>query len=263
MMLALFAAYGVLFFVVERLFPLREQPIFRRGWVTDLLYVPVHYLMRVGINGALAVLAARMVRDLIPGFQGGVLAGQSVWVQGALLIVIVDLIFYVMHRLKHRVGWLWRLHETHHSSPQLDWLASVRFNPLEKILDRVVYLVPIVWLGVLDGALLMLGAVDVFFGMFIHSNVRWRLGPLVYVFATPEMHHWHHARDPARRECNYGNNFSVFDWLFGTARTAADMPREYGVDDPDYPVEGIVSQFLYTFRPVSTAPELELASGSQ
>jgi sterol desaturase/sphingolipid hydroxylase (fatty acid hydroxylase superfamily) len=90
--------------------------------------------------------------------------------------------------------------------------------------------------------------VDGFFGMFIHANVRWRLGPLIYVLMGPEMHRWHHSRDRERRQHNFGNNFSIFDWLFGTGYVSREMPTTFGVDDAGYPVESLPAQFWYAFR---------------
>ena len=35
----------------------------------------------------------------------------------------IDFCFYWMHRAKHQWAWWWRLHETHHSSRDLDWFS--------------------------------------------------------------------------------------------------------------------------------------------
>jgi len=44
--------------------------------------------------------------------------------------VPLDLSVYVMHRLSHRHGLLWRLHSIHHSSNRLYWLNGERRHPL-------------------------------------------------------------------------------------------------------------------------------------
>ena len=47
-MVYLFGAFAAFFFLAERLFPLRpDQGIFRRGFWTDILYIPIHFFMRV------------------------------------------------------------------------------------------------------------------------------------------------------------------------------------------------------------------------
>jgi sterol desaturase/sphingolipid hydroxylase (fatty acid hydroxylase superfamily) len=245
---AIFAVIAAVFSAAERFVPLHPQPFFRRGFATDVAYIAIHYVLRLAINGTLAVALVQIGTRTLPAWSAGMLRERPTWLQAIVVIVVLDFFFYVMHRLKHRWTWWWRLHETHHSSLELDWLATARFHPLEKILDRLVFLLPLTVIGPSSGALVIWAAVDAFFGIFIHSNVNWRLGPLVYVFVGPEMHRWHHAHDRDRRECNYGNNLSVFDWLFGTAYITHEWPLRYGVDDPNYPAHNLFRQFVYAFR---------------
>lgn len=247
--LEMFAAIAGFFFVMERAFPrVREQAIFRRGILADGMYIPVQYLMRVLIS----FLAADLLTDAGSGMMPGavsVMAGRPVWLQAVVVVVVLDFFFYVMHRLKHHWHWWWRLHETHHSSEDMDFLSSVRFHPLEKLLDRLIFLLPLTILGADDEALLVWSGIDVFFGMLNHSNTRIRLGPLHAIFVGPEMHLWHHAKDPVRGHCNFGNNLSVFDWMFGTARLYGGEPGEFGIETAPYPHDNIVRQFLFAFRP--------------
>lgn len=259
MMFWIFAAIALLFVTAERVGPFRAQPLLRAGFVSDVAYVAIHFVLRIVINGTVAVALAELGRRLLPEWSVGALREYPIWCQTAVLIVVLDLVFYVMHRLKHRWAWWWRLHETHHSSVDLDWLAAARFHPLEKVIDRTIFLLPLTVIGASATTLLVWAGVDAFFGMFVHANIRWRLGPLKYVFVGPEMHRWHHTVDRDRQDCNYGNTLSVFDWICGTAYVGPDFPSRFGVDDPDYPVAGLARQFFYAFRPTessTTAPRL-------
>lgn len=261
MMFALFAGLAATFLAAERLAPIRrEQLFFREGFFADALYVPIHYAMRVGINWAMATAVSDVAALVFPPAMIGVLGPQPAWLQAIVVILVLDFVFYVTHRLKHRWPWWWRLHETHHSSRELDWLSSVRFHPLEKALDRVLFLLPLTILGPSAEALVIWSLVDVFFGMFGHANVRWRIGPLIYLFVGPEMHRWHHSRDSKLRECNFGNNLSIFDWMFGTAYLSPDTAEEFGLADPDYPLENIVTQWIYAFRPAIASENLSSSS---
>jgi sterol desaturase/sphingolipid hydroxylase (fatty acid hydroxylase superfamily) len=246
-MLSIFAVTGALMFLGERLRPRRAQSIFRRGVFADALYVPVHFCLRVFVNFFVAGLLTRAGREIWRG-NTGLLEGLPVLVQALVVLLVLDLAFYAMHRLKHRWTWWWRFHETHHSSETLDWLASVRFHPVEKLLDRLIFLVPLTVLGASDAALVIWSGVDVFFGMLNHSNIDLKLGPLNYVFVGPELHLQHHAKGVEGEGCNFGNNLSIFDWMFGTARLAAAPPAEFGVDEPTYPQSSILGQFLFAFR---------------
>jgi sterol desaturase/sphingolipid hydroxylase (fatty acid hydroxylase superfamily) len=165
MMLVVFAAIAVLFAAAERVTPIRPQPLFRRGCVADAAYVAIHYVLRIGINGTVALALAELGRRALPSWAVGTLRDHPVWVQALVLLLVLDFLFYVMHRLKHRWAWWWRLHETHHSSVELDWLAAARFHPLEKIIDRTVFLLPLTAIGTSETALLIWAAVDAFFGM--------------------------------------------------------------------------------------------------
>ncbi len=253
MMLAIFAALSAFFFTAERFFSRRPQPILRRGFLADIFYIPIHYLMRIVINGTLAIFLSRLGERFLPPSAMNRLKSGPIWIQAIVRLLVLDFFFYVMHRLKHRLPWWWRLHETHHSSIEMDWLSSTRFHPFEKLIDRIVYLFPLIILGPSDQAILIWATVDVFLGMFNHSNLRWRIGPLIYLFVGPEMHLWHHVRDPKIRECNFGNNFSIFDWILGTAYLSQETPQDFGLDDRNYPDTKIVKQFFYAFRPFSSS----------
>jgi sterol desaturase/sphingolipid hydroxylase (fatty acid hydroxylase superfamily) len=45
--------------------------------------------------------------------------------------VLFDLLSYWVHRLLHTVPYFWRFHAVHHSSRDLDWLATSRDHPLD------------------------------------------------------------------------------------------------------------------------------------
>ena len=260
-LLFIYGAIAGAFFVAERFWPRRAQPIFRRGLIADASYVVIHFAMRVAVSFTAAAVLTEAGRQLAPG-QVGLLAGRPIWLQVAIVLFVLDFLFYVLHVAKHRWTWLWRLHETHHSSEHLDFLASARFHPLEKLFDRMVYLLPLTALGADHAALLIWSGIEVFFGMLNHSNVRIRLGrPLIYVFVGPEMHLWHHALDRQRRDCNFGNNLSIFDWIFGTAYVPADRPAAFGIDDgAGYPHGNPWRQFLFAFRPIAPSTDRETMS---
>lgn len=245
----LFAGMAAFFFLAERFFPLRPQSVFRQGFLVDCLYIPIHYILRVVFNGTIAVTISGIGQRYLPDSMFHVLANQPLGVQVVGVLLMHDFIFYVTHRLKHRWHWWWKLHETHHSSREMDFLSNVRFHPLEKIIDRTIYLLPLLFFGVSENAIFLWASVDVFLGMLNHSNLNWRIGPLIYIFVGPEMHHWHHVRDAKIRECNYGGNFSIFDWIFGTAYLSRENPGEYGVEDSQYPEGDMIKQFFYAFHP--------------
>jgi sterol desaturase/sphingolipid hydroxylase (fatty acid hydroxylase superfamily) len=85
----------------------------------------------------------------------------------------------------------------------------------------------------------------VFQAVFVHANVRFRFGPLRWVIATPEFHHWHHANEPEHVNRNY-SGFPVVDALFGTLHLPKRWPSSYGIDEPQ--PEAYLAQLQWSFR---------------
>lgn len=262
-MLASYACIAVLAMLAELLWPARKKPFFRRGLITDGLYVVINIALRILITKQIATAFTQAGTELFgPDAPIAVMATQPVWLQAIAVIVTLDFFFYWMHRAKHQWNWWYRLHETHHSSEDLDWFSSVRFHPVEKILDRCIYLFPLTFLGVGEDAILILSIVDAGVASFSHANIRLRLGPLKYLIVGPEMHRWHHTKTADGQLSNFGNNLSIFDWIFGTARLHAELPQNFGIDEPTFPEGNIWKQFLFAFRKAKPESDQEqLATG--
>ena len=70
-----------------------------------------------------------------------------VWVQLLFFLVTHDLYIYLFHRLQHRVPLLWRVHEAHHATDDVDWISGARSHPLEILINQTIEFAPIVLLG--------------------------------------------------------------------------------------------------------------------
>jgi sterol desaturase/sphingolipid hydroxylase (fatty acid hydroxylase superfamily) len=268
MLLLPFVAFLVLaavFWAIEgRYAALPEQPRWRHESRTDLcywLFTPLLTRVVRRVAFALAVLSLAIVTGtrLVPGEgHGPLIAGswvtsQPLWVQIPAMIVVADLLGYWIHRLFHRRR-LWPFHAIHHSSAQLDWLASVRVHPVNDALGGILRAVPLLLLGfdplVVAGLMPVLGL----HGLLLHANVPWSFGPLRYVISSPCFHRWHHARldelpSDKRRAggVNFAGLFPVFDLVFGTYHVpVGEQPRVFGVQDP-VPF-GVWRQLLWPFR---------------
>jgi sterol desaturase/sphingolipid hydroxylase (fatty acid hydroxylase superfamily) len=241
------AILAVIFIPIERLFSLHPQRVLRRGWRTDL----VHFL----VNGAalkiglvLTVIAvAGALRACVPApLRLGVAACPS-WVQIVAGLAVTTVGGYVGHRASHEVPLLWRFHRVHHSIREMDWLAANHMHPLDDIFARATAVLPLYALGF---GRLSLGAFVIVItvqDIFIHANVRTTFGPVRWLVATPQFHHWHHAREPHAYNTNYAGEFPVADALFGTLYLPAHRwPAQYGVDDVE--PAGYLRQFAWPFR---------------
>jgi sterol desaturase/sphingolipid hydroxylase (fatty acid hydroxylase superfamily) len=90
--------------------------------------------------------------------------------------------------------------------------------------------------------------------VFIHANLRFKFGPLRYVFATPQFHHWHHGAEEEAIDKNYAIHFPVLDIIFGTFHLPGERwPVRYGVKHDDVP-ESYLKQWIYPFLPTKRPP---------
>lgn len=82
----------------------------------------------------------------------------------------------------------------------------------------------------MDGTVLaqLVTVISTFWGFFIHSNLRWRLGPLEWLVASPAFHHWHHTRSE-HIDRNFAAMIPAIDRVFGTLHMPREWPSEYGV----------------------------------
>ena len=238
---------GLLFIPLERLFALRRQRIFRRGWQTDLKHFFVsHAGVQVLSFAAMIPAQALFAWAVSFEFQKAV-AAQPVWLQFIQILLAVDFVVYWVHRAFHRVPWLWSFHAIHHSSREMDWLAGSRMHPVDVLVTRAAGFLPVFLLGFSQAALVAYVAFVSFHAVFIHANLRWRFPALRWILATPEYHHWHHTSDEEGLDRNFAGFLPLWDLAFGTAHLPDHWPKAYGTVNFQ-PPEDYLGQLAYPFR---------------
>jgi sterol desaturase/sphingolipid hydroxylase (fatty acid hydroxylase superfamily) len=166
-------------------------------------------------------------------------------VQVLFFLITHDLYIYLFHRLQHRIPLLWRIHEAHHATRDVDWLSGSRSHALEILINQTIEYAPIVLLGAAPEVPLIKMTIGSLWGMYIHSNIDVRSGRLQVFINGPEMHRWHHALE-ITTGINFGTKLAVWDWLFGTAWLPPEKARRYGIAEP-FP-EGYLAQQIFAFR---------------
>jgi sterol desaturase/sphingolipid hydroxylase (fatty acid hydroxylase superfamily) len=237
---------SAVFVPIELLFARIDQQIFREEWRTDLWHFGAsHLLVQLIVFLTMAPAAVFFRWAVAPELQAAV-AAQPLVVQFVEVLAVADLTQYAVHRLFHQVPWLWRFHAVHHSSRQMDWLAGSRLHLVDIVVTRGLSFVPLYVLGFAPGAVFAYVLFVSFQAVLIHANVSWRFGPLRWVLATPQYHHWHHAVDPV--DVNFAVHLPVIDRLFGTQYLPRDRwPVEYGLTGAPVPA-GYLAQLAYPFR---------------
>ena len=177
------------------------------------------------------------------------LAHLSLWITLPLYLLVDDLAQYWYHRLAHQYSWLWKHHRPHHAAEEMGILVSFRNSWIYYLL------LPNIWWAAICTYWGMIPATVA--GLIIkqlivtstHSTFKWDeyiyrikfLSPFMWViehiFVTPAFHYAHHGKSKADNisdpNGNFGNAFTIWDQLFGTATFTRKFPTNFGLQtDP-------------------------------
>lgn len=246
----------VLVFVpLERAFArLPAQPVFRRGWRTDLAHFFASHLL-VQVTSLLTLAPALLFfRWATQSPLQEAVAAQPAALQALEALAVADLAGYAAHRAFHAVPRLWRFHAVHHSSEALDWLAGSRLHLVDAVATRAAVFVPLFVLGFERAALTAYLIWVSFQATWIHANLRGSPRWLERVLATPRFHHWHHAADDEARDRNFAVHLPAIDWLFGTLHLPPGRwPERYGIDGKPVP-DGWLRQLVWPLHAAPSGP---------
>ena len=254
---------AIIFIPLERLFALHEdQKFLRKNLLNDLIYlilnsIPILLIVVILVGASMEGLAL-----IIPESIGIAVRSQPIWLQGIEAVFIADLGFYCAHRTFHAVPFLWRFHMVHHSIEEMDWIAAHRVHPVDQAITKSFSIIPLLALGFSDAAIAIYAVLYQWQSVLIHSNVRLRVGPLKWVLASPQFHHWHHANEERAFDKNFAGQLPILDILFGTLfLPKTEMPRKYGTDGA--PENLYHKQLIFPFLPKPKTNTTNLADSSR
>jgi sterol desaturase/sphingolipid hydroxylase (fatty acid hydroxylase superfamily) len=232
--------YGLIFIMLERVFYIRKQAVFRPNWFVDLalcyigIVIPPILLVFTGYGLAkLLQPVTQMVSN-----QSWV-DRQPIWLYIGFMLLLTETFYYWAHRLAHEIPFLWRWHSIHHQAEQLDWLVNPRAHPFDLAWSRSLSLIPAIVFSpghiAHNPVVLQYAALFTLFNTawayFIHANLRLRLGWLEKIITTPAFHHWHHTNDDsAHINKNYAALLPICDMVFGSYFLPKNqLPGSYGL----------------------------------
>jgi len=239
---------GVLFLPLERAFARVAQPIFRKGFATDVVYFFVgHVLIQVVVFFTVTPASLFFGWARHPSFQRAV-ASQPALLQFAEIVLVSDVFQYAAHRLFHRVPWLWRVHAIHHSTSEMDWLAGSRLHLVEILMVRAIMFVPLFILGFGEAPVRAYIVFVALHAVLLHANVRFRFDWLDGLVTTPRYHQFHHAADGPALNKNFALHLPLLDRVLGTQYLPARAwPVRMGSDGEPVPPTWW-GQLVYPFR---------------
>jgi len=227
------------FFLLVLLFEVweRTRPARKVNRLADLKIDLLSFALAVLMNRLSRGTVDSVINNVSPTF---VLSGIEYLrslpggVKILLALLMVDFTIYWIHRAQHRFDTMWRTHKWHHSVEHMYWFAGFRTS----FLHSFIYNIPQVLVPMQLFHLSPLEAgIGYSLGLFIqfweHTNVRANIGPLKYIFITPQYHRVHHSAT-RHQGMNLGTTFSVWDRMFGTYVDPDTMPESYplGLGEP-------------------------------
>lgn len=248
---------SLLFLLLERWNPRRPQPLLRRGFGSDLIYLVFNGEYLGVLLGVLSLSVIQHFDTTLTAlgwrdhFYMGLASNWNPILQFFVFLVVCDLAQWCVHNLLHRVPFLWKFHKVHHSIEQMDWIGNWRFHWFEVVIYRLAHYPIAAFFGFSGVAMFSYGIASTVAGHFAHSNLAVRIGPLKYLVNSPEMHIWHHTHpDAGPVNRNFAITLSVWDWLFGTAwAPKGPEPARLGFSGiEDYP-KTVAAQMIAPLRP--------------
>lgn len=149
----------------------------------------------------------------------------AVWV---LAFVLYDFCYYWNHRLGHEMNLLWAAHVVHHSSEEYNLSTALRQTGTSYL--SFIFYIPGALLGIDPLTFATVGAINLVYQFWVHTQHIGKLGWADRVFVTPSNHRVHHAQNGVYIDRNYGGVFVLWDRLFGSFQEELDeQPVIFGI----------------------------------
>lgn len=181
-----------------------------------LVFVGSQLLLRGTLIAAFAGIAA-LVPYKLPAHA---------WWSWVVAFVLLDLVYYVQHRLEHAVPLLWAIHAVHHQSRDYNLSVSFRVGALAS-LSTFVFHSTLAVAGVSATEYAVVVTVHGAILFTLHARTKFTLGP-GRLFNAPVFHRVHHGAEAAYIDKNFGGVLLVFDRVFGTFAPYTEEPS-FGV----------------------------------
>ncbi len=271
--LDVYAVIGILVFfsLIETLTGfLQHSKRTKNDWIQE---IGSFFILSLIQKPAIVMVVFTIFNHFLPDYQY-VMNNWSLWIALAIYLLVDDLLQYWYHRSAHEHEWLWKLHRTHHQAEEMGFFVSYRNAAL-----YYAFMPNIWWIGIVaflgGGKAIALGLIlKQLVIISSHSPTKWDqylykfpiLNPLTWlierIIITPAFHFAHHGKsmkdgisDP---NGNYGNMFSVWDQLFGTAKFTRQFPTDLGLMNDTH--DNWKAAYLYPFISSDNA-ESELSRG--
>jgi sterol desaturase/sphingolipid hydroxylase (fatty acid hydroxylase superfamily) len=232
--------------LVETLLPRRARGRWHRSHLApNLGLTAITFATNLFLNAGLVLALAEVEAA---GYQPMRSLGIGLFGTTLVVIVVLELAWYLAHTTMHRVPWLWRIHAVHHSDIALDVTTTIRQHPAEGLVRYAYMGAAALAIGATPAAFAIYRVWSALQGLLTHTNVRLpaRLEALLgLVFVTPRLHEIHHSTEVRETNSNYGTITTLFDRIFGTfSPNRRDGVAAFGLHGHDEPERQTLASLL-------------------
>jgi len=168
-------------------------------------------------------------------FRFSVTTGEHSVAYWVILLLLIDMMHYWLHRLGHYCRFFWAVHVNHHTSSHFNFSVGFRSGVLEPFYSFI-FFIPVALAGFRPVDIFFIYSVCQVWAILTHTEKVKKLGWLEYIFVTPSHHRVHHASNPKYLDKNMGTVFIFWDKLFGTFQKELPSqqyePIRYGITHP-------------------------------
>ena len=142
----------------------------------------------------------------------------------------VDLMWYIYHRISHRISLIWAAHLIHHQSKEYNFSVNFAISPFGFFVRIFIY-GTLVLVGIPVKDIILANAINALYQYLLHSELWPEFKGWEKFFVTPKFHQIHHSSVREHLDTNYGGMFTIWDRLFGTFRND-NKPITFGLTKP-------------------------------
>jgi len=169
---------SLFFFGLEWIKPWREkQAKFRKDFWLDFFYMFFNFfIFSLVIFNAASRVFVEFFNDFLALFEVTNLVALQIgmlpyWGHLAILFLVGDFLSWNVHRLLHRVPFLWEFHKLHHSVEEMGFAAHLRYHWMENIVYSTLKYIPLTMLGFDIVDLFVMHIFNLVIGHYNHSNI--------------------------------------------------------------------------------------------
>ena len=170
---------------------------------------------------------------------------------------------FFVHRLMHKIPFLWAFHQVHHSAETMTPFTIFRTHPVEgivfilrtSIVQGVVISVFIFLFGTKVDLVTVFGAsvgVVIFHSLgsnLRHSHIKIRYPKIVErIFISPGQHQIHHSTEKKHFDKNFGVAFAIWDLMFGSLAFSEKASHKYGLKTKFGSRQSIIHLYFEPFK---------------